>query len=65
VKAEFEDTESPDNDDELVAYRAGKRAFLEALSLDCNPYDGGTALAEDWELGWITEAESDTTPGTH
>jgi hypothetical protein len=62
---DFEDTESPQDDAGLVAYRAGKGAFLEGLMLDHNPHDGGTALAEDWELGWITAAESDTTPGSN
>ena len=64
-RVDFEDTESPQDDSGLVAYRAGKVAFLEGLTLDHNPHDGGTALAEDWELGWITAAESDTTPGSY
>lgn len=65
MNIDFADTELPDDEEGLVAYRAGRRAFLYGKSLDANPYDGGTALAEDWELGWLIEAESDTTPGTH
>lgn len=38
----------------MSPFDEGAQAFLEGYADDLNPYQAGTALAEEWSRGWDT-----------